>query len=177
MDKRFYMKKMAMFSAILLSVAIFFILSGCGRTAVNQSTPKINDVNVAQNTLLAFFDFLKDEKFDKAVELFEPVGLDSWEWLENFSPDEERKNRALVLKNYCRATGTCLQARVLSVEKNNENEFIASVEFIHNNGEIFILGPCCGSTEEEMPPMQKFDFRIHKKDNLFKVSTPPIYVP
>ncbi len=171
------MQKKAMFSAIILPVAIILIFSGCGKTPINQSTSKSNDLNIAQNTLLAFFDSLKNEEFDKAVELFEPVGLDSWEWLENFSPAEERNNKALVLKNYCRATGTCLEANILKVEQNNENEFILSVEFLHDDGEVFVLGPCCGATEEEMPPVSKFDFRIHKNGDLFKVSTPPVYVP
>ena len=171
------MQKKLNFFAILLPMTIILIFSGCGKTAINQSTNKSNDFNIAKNTLLAFFDFLKDEKFDKAVELFEPTGLDSWEWLENFSPSEEKNNKALVLKNYCRSTGTCLEANILKVEQNNENEFILSVEFLHDDGELFVLGPCCGATEEEMPPISKFDFRIYKNDDLFKVSTPPVYVP
>lgn len=171
------MQKQVKFLALLMPMVIILIFSGCGKTAVNQGTAKTNDANIAKNTLLAFFDFLKNEKFDKAVELYEPTELDSWEWLENFSPAEEKNNKALVLKNYCRATGTCLTANILDVKQNNENEFIVSVKFLQNDGEIFVLGPCCGSTEEEMPPLSEFDFRVHKKGDLFKVSTPPVYVP
>jgi hypothetical protein len=170
------LKKNLFFKVFIVLLAVFF-MTGCEKTPLNQSKNTVEDTVVAQNTLIAFFNYLNDDKFDKAVELFEPTGIDSWEWLANFSPEEERDNKPLVLKNYCLATQTCLKANVLNIKKQTENDYILSVQFIKKDNNTFVLGPCCGATEEEMPSMDKFDYNVKKVNNLFKVATPPVYVP
>jgi hypothetical protein len=40
-----------------------------------------------------------------------------------------------------------------------------------------VLGPCCGATEEEMPPQDEFVFKVKKINGEFKVITVPVYIP
>jgi len=90
-------------------------------------------------------------------------------------PDE--KNNENIIKNYCQATMTCLPIHIIETKQISENEYHYKVQFYKEDGSIFILGPCCGATEEEMPSQDTFEYTVKKADNTFKVMTPPIYVP
>ena len=58
------------------------------------------------------------------------------------------------------------------------DEFTFIVEFNNPDGNLFVRGPCCGTTETEQPPVSKFEFAVQKMmDGQFKVMTPPVYVP
>jgi hypothetical protein len=166
------MKKI-LFTIFLCSIVV---LTGCSNTSnkINEQ----DDLSIAENALISFFDHLDSQNFEKALELFElNHSADSWEGLEIFSLPEERDNRAQVLKNYCAATGTCLKAMVIDTIKENEETYNLLVQFKRADGSIFILGPCCGATEEEMPSQKEFNFKVKKINNEFKVITTPIYVP
>lgn len=63
----------------------------------------------------------------------------------------------------------------INEETNDTYNFL--VQFIKKNNDIFVLGPCCWASEEEMPPKDKFNFKVKKINNSFKVITPPVYVP
>jgi hypothetical protein len=109
----------------------------------------------AKNTLIAFFDYLSKNEFEAAANLF---SLDP-----QFTPLEEfatGNNQAEVLKNYCQAVGTCLKTNVLSVKKATNDEYHLVVEFVNKDDSIYVFGPCCGATEEEMPSKNKFDFTV-----------------
>lgn len=137
-----------------------------------------DESEMAKNTLVAFFDYLSKNEFEKALGLF---SLDdpsnSWEGLESFSLPEERNNKAKVLENYCKATGTCLKAKVLEVKKGTGDNYDLVVQFLNIDGSIYVFGPCCGATEETMPSKNKFDYKVKKINNAFKVSTAPLYRP
>lgn len=133
-----------------------------------------SDEETVKETLISFFDNLKNGEFEKALAIFE---LDDWQVIDTFSPPEERDNKAKVLENYCKAVGTCLKANVLEIKKEKSGEYNLVVQFEREDGSIFVLGPCCGETEETMPPQDKFDFKVKKIDGVFKVLTPPVYVP
>ncbi|MDD5749442.1 MAG: hypothetical protein PHO91_01485 [Patescibacteria group bacterium] len=144
-----------------------------------ENKPKIiNEAVKAEQTLISFFTYLNDQDFDKALTLFELDGsTSSWENLEIFSLPEDRNDKAKILKRYCEATGTCLRAKVIDIKKENNGTYNLLVQFQKADGSTFVLGPCCGATEEEMPSQNKFNFEVKKIDNTFKVTTAPIYVP
>lgn len=145
----------------------------------NKTTTSIQDESAkAVEVLVSFFAYLSNQNFEKALTLFElDDPANSWEGLENFSLPEDRNNKAKVLNNYCEATGTCLKAKIIETKKENDDTYNLVVQFQNTNGSIFVLGPCCGATEEEMPSRDKFDFKVKKINNLFKVTTAPVYRP
>jgi len=67
---------------------------------------------------------------------------------------------------------------VLSVEKTGEGEYTFTVQFLRDDGEVFVLGPCCGADETEMPPTSEFTVRVAADQRGdFKVLDLPPYVP
>ncbi len=185
------MKKV--FTVILFTALVS--LTGC-----NSQTPTVNNVNpeptkteeapavnlseieattdegsLASTALISFFDLLSTQKYDQALALFAPK--DGWETLENTSPEEEKTDKAKVLANYCQAMGTCLKAAVLETKKGTDDEYLLTVQFQNTDGTTFILGPCCGATEKEMPSKDKFEYVVKKINGNFTVLTPPVYKP
>lgn len=146
-----------------------------------QETQKQTDtleIQLAGKTLNQFFSYLHDKKFDKALELFEPSDEErGWESMESFSPTEERNDKVKMLKNYCEVVGTCFKSKVLEVKKINDAEYELTAQFIEDNGSVFVLGPCCGATEEEMPAQKEFKYKVKKINGDFKVTNAPVYRP
>jgi hypothetical protein len=66
---------------------------------------------------------------------------------------------------------------VVSGEQISDTEFIFTVEFADLDGTLFVLGPCCGSNETEMPPVSQFEYRVAMVGSEFFVHGSPIYVP
>jgi len=51
---------------------------------------------------------------------------------------------------------------------------------INPDGSLFVLGPCCWSTETDFPPQSQFEFtvlRVPQTGNIYLVQQLPIYVP
>lgn len=172
------MKKSLLVSVILI---LTLGLSGC----INSSNRIIDDAGDgeivqdekrAEEALLSVFAYLNDQNYDSASQLLE-LEDETWEWLASFSLEEERSDKAKVLETYCEATGTCLKARIIETADEGAGVYNSVVQFENNDGSVFILGPCCGATEEEMPPQDKFSFKTIKINGTYKVATPPLYVP
>ncbi|MEX2029351.1 MAG: hypothetical protein WD906_00040 [Anaerolineales bacterium] len=51
------------------------------------------------------------------------------------------------------------------------------VEFVTDDGELFVLGPCCGATEAEMPPVWRFPYTVRVVGGEYLVMEMPVYVP
>jgi len=155
---------------------------------VNLSSKKqvreLSDMKISDNalreagkTLISFFNYLHDEQYDKAVPLFEPGGNGSWEGLASFSLAEDRNDKGKVLANYCRAVGTCVRAKIVNVKKVDVNKYRFRMQFLKDDGNIFELGACCGESEEDMTPQREFVYFVDRIEGLYKVRTPPVYVP
>jgi hypothetical protein len=175
-----------------LFVGIILIFSGCGQNVPekqpvdtqassieqesNQQSEEIEQPTTAEGALITFFDYLSKNEFAKASKLFSSDEAD-WESLKVYSPIEETSNKAKVLENYCKATLTCLKAKVLDVKEVANGEYNLVVQFLNNDGTTYIFGPCCGATEKEKPSKDKFDYTVKKINSMFKVITPPLYRP
>ncbi len=132
-----------------------------------ETTENLN----TEETLISFFRYLNQKDFEKAVELFE---TDNREQINAFTSKEDRNLKEVVLRDYCEATGTCLEIKIIWVEETTEdNEYIFKVQFLNKDGSIFVQWPCCGA----MLSSDKFDFTVKKIDWKFKVTTPPLYRP
>jgi hypothetical protein len=133
---------------------------------------------IAEKTLVAFFNSLSQNKFADAVKLFSTSTTD-WESLKVYSPTEETDS-AKILEQYCSATQTCLKAKVLSAKQVADYEYNLVVQFFNKDGSLYVFGPCCGATEEEMPSKREFEFTVKKvggEKGKFEVVTAPLYRP
>lgn len=137
------------------------------------------DIATAQQVLIQFFQYLHEEKYEDAVALFDPQdGLpDSWEAFEQYSPNTEKSDKAGLLKAYCNLVETCLPIQVKSSGDIGTDIYQFTVQFIQDNGGVYVQGPCCGETEENMPSSDSFAYNVKKIDGTFKVTTSPLYQP
>jgi hypothetical protein len=132
------------------------------------------EISSARTTLVNFFDFLSNKKYDSAVEIFSPL---DWQTLKIYSPTDEKISQGKDLENYCLATQTCLPIDVLDVSVKSEGDYVFNVQFREKNGDIMKYGPFGGLSEKESPPQRYFEFEVKKINGTYKVVTPPLYRP
>ena len=130
----------------------------------------------AQEALIDYYQSLNQGMYDRAVALFGG----SYEELEYFNPLIDPDDKPELLRAGCEFNGfMCLQ--ILSsvlVRVENQNEFFFDVEFANPDGSLFVLGPCCGATEETMPPMSVFTVQVScENGGPCQVMNLPPYVP
>lgn len=130
----------------------------------------------AQETLTEYFQSLSQGLYDRAVELYGGT----YDELAYLNPAVDPDERAQLLKAGCEFNGfMCLPilSNVL-VLVENQQDFYFDVEFSNPDGSLFVLGPCCGATEEIMPPMSVFTIQVRCGDaGLCQVLDLPPYVP
>lgn len=133
-------------------------------------------VTQAEKVLIDYFSALNQGDYSKAVELYGG----SYEVLQAYNPTLDPEDHAALLQAGCEFNGLmCLPVReVLSVQTSDPQEFIFEVEFANPDGSTFVLGPCCGETEETTPPQSAFMISVRcQKDGACRVLDLPPYVP
>ena len=71
-----------------------------------------------------------------------------------------------------------LEPRSAELTHQESDTYVFQVEFTNPDGSLFVLGPCCGANETEMPPVSQFEFTITQNaDGKFVVMNTPPYVP
>lgn len=165
--------------SLLIIIGTALLLFGCNTRLLPQTENNKNtttdESQKAATTLTTFFDYLNKNEFDKAVSLTDPNDTSFWDAVKIYAQDA--KDMPGILKNYCTATQTCLQANVTKITPGANGEYKLAVQFLNKDGTTYIFGPCCGATEEEMPSVSTFDFTVKKINGIFKVTTPPLYRP
>jgi len=134
------------------------------------------DEQMAINTLNQFFGYLHSKQYDQAMKIFSPSDR-NWEMIESMSLENEKKSPSQIMKKYCDSVRTCFRSEVLEVEEVEKNKYMLTVRFIQDDGEIFVLGPCCAATVEDMPPTKRFKYFVNKVNGQFKVITIPQFIP
>ena len=161
----------------LFGIALILpLLAGCLTQAPEKPDAPPDDIALAEATLREFFQALHEGEYEKAVELYGG----SYETLNYFNPDLDPADHKTLWKRVCTVNGylCLLMGEVLAVERTDESTFTLTVQFLTNEGEVFILGPCCGADETTMPPISEFPIRISLDDQgEFKVLDLPPYVP
>ncbi|MDA8242431.1 MAG: hypothetical protein M0Z67_18930 [Nitrospiraceae bacterium] len=142
-----------------------------------------NELQTAKETLIEFFNYLHGGQYDKAVLLFEPwekgVGRQrsNWEGISSILPPAERSDKGKALGAYYRSVGVPIRAKVLDIKKVADNEYKLKIQFLKDDGSIYVYGPCCGATEKEMPSETEFDYFVQGIKGIYKVRTPPLFRP
>lgn len=137
--------------------------------------PVPNDAELAQQTLTSFFELLYQGEYEEADELF---GGDR-QVMSGVNPSLDPDDHSAAWKNVCTINGfQCLPVRTAVLKEMRDGAYIFTVEFSNLDGSVFVLGPCCGATEDEMLPVSRFEYRVRKTTaGEFVVLDLPVYVP
>lgn len=146
-------------------------------TATIQATPTEDQLQLAEDTLVTYFDLLHAGDYDLAVQL-QGGPPEFIEELRIFNPDVNPMNFPSLFKSSCENQFLCLKVkRVLSGEQVSDDEFRFVVEFEDENGETFFYGPCCGADPTVEPPFSEFKYTVVRINGRLRVLEGPIYVP
>lgn len=130
----------------------------------------------AERALIDFFDSLESEDFEAAADLYGG----SYEVLMGYNPDlDPADDQEALLLRACQQNGfQCLQIQTATFnELTEKGEYIFTVQFQNQEGELFELGPCCGEEPEKAPQFQ-FEYRVVKNGyGDYQVLDLPVYVP
>lgn len=164
---------------VLILVATMFLCTCCGRW-INQNDHELVESSDLETQALTavedFYGLLNHKQYQRAAELYGG----SYDVLIGYNPTIDNKEKSSLLRAACRFNGfVCLD--ILSAELidvNDQGEFIYEVKFANPDGSEFVLGPCCGATEEEMPPTSTFSVRVVcEEDGSCLVMDLPPYLP
>lgn len=112
----------------------------------------------AEAILTEFYNSLNQGLYERAVALYGG----SYEELEYFNPTIDPEDKTALLRAACEFNGfMCLPILDSSlVETHNEQVFLYEVTFANPDGSLFVLGPCCGASEETMAPVSEFNIQV-----------------
>lgn len=133
------------------------------------------DLAGAQETLITYFNLLKEGEYEQAAGLY---GGDYTQLTDN-NPEIDPSDHAALLEAGCTRNGLqCLAVKnIANVAPLSPTDYRFTIEFQNQDGSLFALGPCCGADPEAFPPFTQFDFRVRKTDDRFVVLDLPVYVP
>jgi len=142
---------------------------------VTSGPPIPSDLERAREALITYFSLLHAGRYSEAIHYY---GGD-YEGLRDANPTIPENDYPTLLEKGCKVNGLmCLRIRaIVHEEQVSPTEFKFTVEFMNDDGTLFVRGPCCGATEAEMPPQTQFTFTVKKVDNRFLVQELPVYVP
>lgn len=147
---------------------LVLILSACA--------PAEDAADQARQALVAYFDALNRADYEATVELYGG----SYDGMIDSNPSLDPNDRPVLWENACTINGNkCdLLVRTMEFKERRGDVYSFIVEFNNPDGTLFVLGPCCGATETEMPPVSQFEYRVMKTtDGKFVVLDMPVYVP
>ena len=156
---------------ILMFFYLAILVAGC--TA--QPSVTSSDTNEARTTLVNFLTSLNTKKYDEAV----PLYGGEYEQLQVFNPEIDPSDHLALWTWVCEnQLLQCLEVRSAILKNQEGDTYVFQVEFNNPDGSLFVLGPCCGANETEMPPVSQFEYTVIKNaDGKFVVMNLPPYVP
>jgi len=158
-----------------LYILFVLLLAACGK-----DNPRFQK-GLAEQTAVAFFKKLSIGQYAEADALY----AGNYEPLISLSPTVAPDDHTGLWMNGCENSGLqCLPIdRIISTERYEVTEqnpleaFKITVEFKDRTGKVFILGPCCGASTEEMPPTSHFTVDVIKRDGNYFITSLPVFVP
>jgi len=163
--------------SLVLCICAFLWLVGCSTQTATfpTSTALPSTAKEAYESLVKFFDLLNAKQYAEADALY---GGD-YEQLKVFSADVAPSDHAGLWSNACELSGLqCLKVHTATFKILQGDTYIFQVEFNNPDGSLFVLGPCCGANETEMPPVSQFEYKVSRNvGGKFVVMDLPPYVP
>jgi len=165
-------------TALFIGLALTaLLLAACA--APTPVVEGISDLEHAQQTLIDFFSLLSNGDYAEAVERFaDDADTQFFETAQQNNPEVDHNDLAALMEAACTFQLRCMEIlQVVSGEQVSETEFVFVAEFANPDGTLFVLGPCCGADETEMPPVSQFEYIVEKVDDEFLVHGSRVYVP
>lgn len=129
----------------------------------------------AHDVLINFLTLLHTKNYAEAA----PLYGGEYEALQVFNPEIDPSDRVALWTWVCEnKLLQCLEVRSTEFLHQEGDTYVFQVEFNNPDGSLFVLGPCCGANETEMPPVSQFEFTVTRTaDGKFVVMNTPPYVP
>jgi hypothetical protein len=129
----------------------------------------------AQEVLVNFLTRLHTKNYAEAVSLYGG----EYEQLQVFNTEIDPNDHLALWTWACdQQLLQCLGVRSTTFQELSGTAYIFQVEFNNPDGSLFVLGPCCGANETEMPPVSQFEFTVTRNaEGKFVVLNTPPYVP
>ena len=134
-----------------------------------------SDADEARTPLLNFLTWLNTKQYEKAV----PLYGGEYEQLQVFNPQIDPSDHLALWTWVCEnQLLRCLEVRSATLKHQEGDTYVFQVEFNNPDGSLFVLGPCCGANETEMPPVSQFEYTVSRNaEGKFVVMNTPPYVP
>lgn len=162
---------------VILFVTV--LIGGCATKPINtaqpaQTSPSSEEAQAA-DTLSTFLRLLNEKNYADAALLYGG----EYESLQVFNPEIDPADHVALWEWVCgKQSLQCLKPRSAVLVHEEGGTYIFQVEFNNPDGSLFVLGPCCGANETEMPPVSQFEYTVMKDaEGKFLVMNPPPYVP
>jgi len=122
----------------------------------------------ARAALLTYFSVLHSQDYNEVIYFYGG----SYGLLRDWNPTVDPNDFAALFENGCTINGLmCLEARtVVQEEEISSHEFKFVVEFLNEDGSLFVSGP-------ETSPQSQFTYTVMKVDIRFLIQDLPVYVP
>jgi len=122
----------------------------------------------ARGALLTYFSVLHSQDYNEVIYFYGG----SYGLLRDWNPTVDPNDFAALFENGCTINGLmCLEARtVVQEEEISPHEFKFVVEFMNEDGSIFMSGP-------ESSPQSQFIYTVMMVDGRFMVQDLPVYMP
>jgi len=163
-------------TSIFLSI-ILLISCAPRPLATTEPTPTSlpSTASEAQEVLITFFQLMNSKNYAVGDVLYGG----NYETMQSWNPDVDPSDHVTLWSKACEQNGLqCLLARTVTLKELQGDTFVFQVEFSNPDGSLFVLGPCCGANENEMPPVSKFEYQVIRNSNgKFVVMDLPPYVP
>jgi hypothetical protein len=162
---------------VFLLITIF--LAGCSTPPIHTPQPTQTTLpstaSEAYDVVVRFLTLLHTKNYADAV----PLYGGEYEQLQIFNPEIDPNDKVALWTWVCEnQLLQCLEVRSATFQKLIGDSYIFQVEFNNPDGSLFVLGPCCGANETEMPPVSQFEYTVSRNaDHRFVVMNMPPYVP
>jgi hypothetical protein len=162
----------------LFQFAVIFLASCAAQPAVpTQLAPTTlpSTASEAHDVLINFLTLLHTKNYAEAT----PLYSGEYESLHVFNREIDPNDHVALWTWVCdNKLLQCLEVRSAELTHQESDTYVFQLEFTNPDGSLFVLGPCCGANETEMPPVSQFEFTVTRnKDGQFVVMNTPPYVP
>ena len=154
------------------------MLIGCIPQAMTPSSTQTSlpsTMSEANDVLVNFLTLLHTKNYADAA----PLYGGEYEQLQIFNTEIDPSDPVALWTWACdQQLLQCLEVRSVTFKELNGDSYVFQVEFSNPDGSLFVLGPCCGSNETDMPPVSQFEYTVSRNtDGKFVVMNTPPYVP
>lgn len=173
---------------LFFTLAVLLLISACtARQATQPDATAAAQENTLEPTslpstmaeahavLVDFLTLLNTKQFADAARLYGG----EYEPLQVFNPEIDPADHVALWAWACdQQLLQCLEVRSPTFKELRGDSYVFQVEFSNPGGSLFVLGPCCGANETEMPSISQFEYTVRRNSDMkYAVMNTPPYVP